>query len=147
MPHSSEVRLIEKSRRPPRIRPSASLPRCSGFIAVGCFGVPVEQSVFEAREPEEVVLLLEVLDRAMVDRAQVLDTVDRDQVVVGVVQLAGHAVETLEHVELDVARVVAALEQFGDGRLVARFGGADEVVVGDVEPSPGLGELRVRCRR
>jgi len=36
MPHSSEVRLIEKSRRPLLISPIASLPRCSGVSAVGC---------------------------------------------------------------------------------------------------------------
>ena len=65
-----------------------------------------------------------------------------DQFVLGVVQLARHAVETLEHVEFDVAGVVATLEDLGDGGLVARLGGADEVVVGDVQPLPRVDELR-----
>ena len=104
--------------------------------------VPVEQAIFEAREAEEVVLLLEVLDRAQMDRAQVLDAVDGDEIFLGVVELARDAVQALEHVEFDVAGVVATLEEFGDGGLVAGFGGADEVVVGDVQPSPRLGELR-----
>ncbi len=68
--------------------------------------------------------------------------VDRDQLVVGVVLLAGDAVLAGVRVELDVAGVVAALEEFGDGGLVARLGGADEVVVGDVQALPGVGEQR-----
>ena len=66
----------------------------------------------------------------------------RQQLVVGVVLLAADAVLAAVHVELDVAGVVAALQQLDHGDLVARLGGADEVVVGDVEPLPGVGELR-----
>jgi hypothetical protein len=47
--------------------------------------------------------------------------------------LAGDAVEPRIGVELDVARVVAGLQQLGDATLVAIFRGADEVVVTDVE--------------
>ena len=78
------------------------------------FGVPVEEPVLEAAEAEEVVLLLEVLDRALVDRAPSSPV---DQFVVGVVLLAGDAVLAGERVELDVAGVVAALQQLGDGAL------------------------------
>ena len=91
------------------------------------------------REAEEVVLLLEVLDGPLVDRAQVAG---RIELVVGVVLLARHAVLALVDVELDVAGVVATLQQLGDGGLVARLGGADEVVVGDVQPLPRLVEQR-----
>jgi hypothetical protein len=42
-----------------------------GLDGAGVGGVPVEQAVLEAAEAEEVVLLLEVLDRPLVDRAQV----------------------------------------------------------------------------
>ena len=100
-------------------------------------GVPVEQSVLEAAEAEEVVLLLVRVDQPLVDRAQVAG----QQLVVGVVLLAGDAVLAAVHAELDVAGVVAALQQLDDGGLVARLGGADEVVVGDVQPVPGVGEL------
>ncbi len=83
------------------------------------------------------------MDRAAVgDRRAAVRIGDGDQFVVGVVLLAGDAVLAGERVELDVAGVVAALQEFGDGGLVAGFGGADEVVVGDVQALPGLGELR-----
>ncbi len=100
--------------------------------------VPVEEAVLEPRQAEEVVLLLEVVDRPLVDRAQLAV----DQLVVGVVLLARHAVLAAVEVELDVAGVVAALQQLDHGALVPRFGRADEVVVGDLEAPPCLDELR-----
>jgi hypothetical protein len=142
MPHSSEVRLIEKSRRPLLISPIASLPRCSGVSASGGRrtsrgGGPRSARGGRTSSPPRSTR------RALVDRAAVGGPGRRSRpVVVGVVLLAGHAVLAGERVELDVAGVVAALQQFGDGGLVARFGGADEVVVGDVEPLPRRGELR-----
>ena len=114
------------------------MPRNSGTIAPGMGRVPVEQAVLEAREAEEVVLLLELLDRQLVDRAQVAG----EQVVVAVVQLAAHAVLPPVQVELDVAGVVAALQQLDDGGPVPWLGRADEVVVGDLQVLPRLGELR-----
>ena len=87
--------------------------------------VPVEKPVLEAAETEEVVLLLEVLDRLAVRGATVGLTVDLDQFVVLVVLLARHAVLAGEGVEFDVAGVVAALQQLGDGVLVALLGGAE----------------------
>ena len=66
------------------MRPSASLRWPSGCDRVGVRVVPVEQAVLEAAEAEEVVLLLDVLDRAAVDRAQVAV----DELVLGVVRLA-----------------------------------------------------------
>ncbi len=70
------------------------------------------------------------------DRAQVAG----QQLVVGVVGLAAHAVLATVVVELDVTGVVAALQELLDGGAVARLGRADEVVVGDVERLPGRGE-------
>ena len=78
-----------------------------GHDGAGVGGVPVEQAVAVAREPEEVVLLLELVDGQLVDRAQVAG----EQLVVGVVRLAAHAVLAAVVVELDVAGVVAALQQ------------------------------------
>ena len=134
MPHFRLVRLTEKSRRPPRIKPKRLVAAELGDDRLGVRGVPLEQAVLEAAEAEEVVLLLVVLHLDLVDRAQVAV----DQLVVGVVLLAGHAVLALVHVELDVAGVVAPLQQLADAHLVALLGGADEVVVGDVQLLPRL---------
>ena len=98
--------------------------------------VPLQQAVLEAAQLEEVVLLLDRLDRALVDRAQVAG----QQVVVGVVELTRHAVLAAVETELDVAGVVAGLQQLLDGDAVALLGRADEVVVGDVQPLPRLDE-------
>ena len=109
-----------------------------GHDRAGMGRVPVEETVLKTTETEEVVLLLEVVDRPFVDRAEVVI----EQLVVGVVLLAGHAVLAGVGVEFDVTGVVTALEHLGDGCVVSGFRGPDEVVVGDVEPAPGIGELR-----
>ena len=75
----------------------------------------LEQTVLVAGEAEEVVLLGDPVDRGAVDRAHAVD-----QVVLGVIGLAGHAVEALVGVELDVAVVVDPLEEL----LHAPGGGA-----------------------
>ena len=138
MPHVRLVRLAEKSRSPERISPSASLAAELGHDRAGVGVVPLEQPVLEPRQPEEVVLLLELLHRQPVDRAQPAG----QQFVVGVVLLAADAVLAPVEVELEVTGVVAALEQLEHAGAVAGFGGADEVVVGDLEVLPRLGELR-----
>ncbi len=97
-------------------------------------GVPVEQAILEAAEAEEVVLLFDTLDGQMMDAAQIAGV----ELVVGVVLLAVDAVLALVEVELDVAGVVTTLQQVGDADLVALFGRADEVVVGDVQLLPRL---------
>ena len=63
---------------------------------VGVGVVPVEQRLLEPRELEEVVVLLDVLDRPVVDRAQRAV----DQLVDRVVGLARHAVQALVGPEL-----------------------------------------------
>ena len=95
---------------------------------VGIRGVVVEQALLVARQLEEVVLLGDPLDRPAVDRALAVD-----QLVLGVIGLARHAVEALVGTELDVAVVVDDLEELLDRPHVAGLGGADEVGVGEVE--------------
>jgi hypothetical protein len=58
-----------------------------------------------------------------------------------VVELAPHAVEALVAVELDVAGLVHTLEELLHRTAVSGFGGADVVVVGDVEAVPRGAEL------
>ena len=60
-------------------------------------------------------------------------TVAVDQVVLGVIGLAADAVEALVGVALDVAVVVDGLQELLNGAGVALLGGADEVVVVDVQ--------------
>ena len=96
-------------------------------------GVPLEQPVAVTAELEEVVLLLHVIDRPAVDRAVAVD-----QLVLGVVRLTRDAVEAFVRAELDVARLVAGVQQLLDALVVPSVGRADEVVVRDVEELPGL---------
>ena len=100
-------------------------------------GVPVEKTVAVARESEEVVLLLHVFDGALVNGA-----IASHEIVLDVVGLTRHAVETAVGIEFDVAVVVTGLEQALNSDAMAIFGGADEVVVGDVEFAPRVGEQR-----
>jgi hypothetical protein len=66
------------------------------------------------------------------------------QVGLGVVQLAGDAVEALVGVELDVAVVVDPLEKRLHRDVVPGLGGPDEVGVGDFQELPGLPEALAR---
>jgi hypothetical protein len=106
-----------------------------GNHRTGVARIPVDEPLFEPREPEEIVLLLDLLDGALVDRAVAVV-----EIVVGEVGLARDAVEALVRVEFDVARVEARLKQFLDTGAVPRLGGADEIVVRDVETLPRLPE-------
>lgn len=67
--------------------------------------VPLQQSILETAEPEEIVLLFEVIDRAFVNRAQAAI----QQFIIGEVLLTSHAVLAGVRVKFNVARVVAAL--------------------------------------
>ena len=67
-------------------------------------GVPVEQSLLEAREPEEVVLFFDEGGGALVDGAVAVDELFFHEV-----RLACHAVLPAIHVEFDVASVEARL--------------------------------------
>ena len=63
MPHAAPDRLIEKSSRPPRMNPSISLRRKSGWTKSGMLlEVPLEPFLV-GRQPEEPVVLGEPLQR------------------------------------------------------------------------------------
>ena len=104
---------------------------------VGLGVVEVEQLLLELAHAEEVVLLLQDLDRARVDLADQLARVVADlgelEVVELLVLLAADAVVALVLARVDEAVVVELLQEHRDGLLVARLGGADEVVVRDVD--------------
>ena len=127
---------MEMSRSPPLMKLSASLRLRLGHHRAGVGLVPLDEGLLEVAQPEEVVLLLEVLHRHAVDRAQRAV----DEVVLGVVLLAGHAVQAAVDVLVDVAVLVDPAQEVLDRLVVPRLGGADEVVVGDVEIGPGGGE-------
>ena len=150
VPHVEDVLLVPGHNHPPvdggpgdRDVPQAAPDEAQGLVALGLGNdggrgrlVPLDEPALEGAQPEEVVLLLEQLDRGAVDRAQPA----LEQLVLGVVLLAGHAVQAPVGVLDDPAVVVDPAEELLDGALVPGLGGADEVVVGDVEVGPGRGE-------
>ena len=97
--------------------------------------VVVEEALLELAEFEEVVVLLHLNDGAVVDRAFAVH-----ELVLEVVVLTRDAVEARVGAELYEAVVVNALQELLDHFVVARLGGPDEIVIGDVEPAPGLHE-------
>ena len=151
-PHVGDVALVPRQRDAPRDRRAADreveqalLDQAEDLVALPCrlhrlgmLLVVRQQPVLVAREPEEVVLLGDVLDDRPVDGAALAVV----ELVLLVVELAAHAVEALVAVELDVAAVVDALEELLHRPLVPGLGGADVVVVGDVELVPGGAEER-----
>ena len=87
-----------------------------------------------------------------VQRRLVVGALAVHDLLLGVEALAAVAVPAAVLAEVDLACVVELLEDGLDHRLVARLGGADEVVVGDTEPPPRLAEgagdlVGVRLRR
>ena len=148
-PHVGDVGRVPGDRHPPADRRpgdrevlEALADEAQDLVAagVGLDGVGVglvvgQQPVLVAGQLEEIVLLPHPLDGPPVD-----GTVAVDQLVLGVIGLAGHAVEPLVGAELDVAVVVDLLEHLGDGPVVAGLSGPDEVVVADPELFPRLAE-------
>jgi hypothetical protein len=96
--------------------------------------VVLEQPVRVRRQPEEVVVLADELDRPLVDRAEV----PLEELGLRVVRLAVDAVQALVVAQVDVvaAVVVHGVEDLDHRVPVPRLGGAYVVVVGDVEPRP-----------
>ena len=91
---------------------------------------PLQQGISKAGEAEEVVGLRHLLDWPA-DLAFV-------QVGLGDISLVRHRIQPFVGVLVDVSVVVAALQEALDGLGVAWLGGADEVVIVDVQLSPGL---------
>ena len=56
----------------------------------------------------------------------------------GEVGLACHAVQTAVFIEFDIACIETSLEQFLDARFMASFGGANEIVIRNIEALPCL---------
>ena len=104
--------------------------------------VVVEQALLECAQLEEVVVLLHLDHRPAVHRALAVD-----QLVLGVVVLAGHAVEARVEAQLDEAVVVDPLQELLHHLVVPRLGRPDEVVVRDVERPPRLDEALRRAVR
>ena len=106
-----------------------------GLYEVGLRLVQVEQRLLEVAHPEEVVGLLEHLDRTTVNGADKLAGVVAirrfHEIVELLVLLAADAVVTLVLALVDEAVVVELLQEDQHGLLVPLIGGADEVVVGD----------------
>ncbi len=154
-PDVGDVRRVPRDRDAPGDRAAADREvlepapdEPQGLVALGLGPdeagvgvVPVEQRLLEPRELEEVVVLLHVLDRPVVDGAQRAV----DQLVDRVVGLARHAVQALVRPELDVAVVVDPLQDLLHRGVVAGLAGADEVVVRDVEQLPGVAEALGRA--
>jgi hypothetical protein len=119
-----------------------------GLDEVGLGLVQVEQFLLEIAHPKEVVLLLEDLHRAAVDLAHQLAgkvAIHRfHEVIELLVLLTTHAVVALVFARIDEAVVVELLQEDRDGLLVALIGGADEIIVGDVDRlqqrQPGIGD-------
>ena len=102
--------------------------------------VPLEQLRRVLRQSEEVVLLLDPLDRRPVNLADLLAVLGVD-VVLGLRRLAADAVHAVVLGLVDVAGRCQPLPHLGDRRLVARLGRADEVVVRDPDARPRRLEL------
>ena len=118
---------------------------------VGVGGIEVEQRLLELGELEEPALLLDALEGALAVRAQrdgglvvvaVLVGVGVAHVGLGEVGLLGHAVPALVGALVDVALLLEVLPEVLHRLDVALLGGADEVVVGDLERAPKLLEGR-----
>jgi len=99
--------------------------------AIGVRAVPLEQRFLVGREPEEVAALGEPLDRAAaLEVVAVLDLRVRNE------RLVGRKVPALVLPLVYITGVGDAADDLGHRILVAGFGGADEVVVRDLEGLP-----------
>ena len=114
---------------------------------VGVLVIELEQLVLEGGKLKEVGLLLHALKRTVAVGAQVLADaavllVALLDLRIGEVGLVRHAIPTVVAALIQVAGLLHALPQVLHGMMLARLGGADEVVVGDLELAPKLLEVR-----
>ena len=93
----------------------------------------LDQPVLVGAHAEEIVALYQLLDRPPAVGAVALD-----QVLFGPKALVGHAVPPCIVPGIDVALFPKRLQDGLDHAHVARLGGADEIVVGDVQALPGV---------
>src|SRR5437763_6703749 len=99
-------------------------------------GKMIEQRTLVLREAEEVVPLLDPLQR----ERRVQRTFAVDEIFFLLEGLASLAIPAFVRPFVDIARVMDAARQVGDAVLVPRLGRADEVVERHVEPPPGARE-------
>ncbi len=102
-----------------------------------CF-VPLDETVLERAELEEVVVLFEPLDGSVMVPADVA----REELRLVFVRLTSDAVPARIGAELDETVVIYALKELLDGNVVTGLGRADEIVVRNVEAPPRLGKPR-----
>ena len=102
--------------------------------------VMLEQPVLPGRQPEEIGRLLDPLDLRA--RGRDLLAVGRiGQLGLGIEGLVAHRVPTGVAARIDLARLHEPVPQYLAGALMARLGGADEIVVGEVEHAGQLAEV------
>jgi hypothetical protein len=101
--------------------------------------IEVEQRLGEFAELEEVVCFLKALDRSGVNGTNGLAevvTLAVDEVGFGFVFLAANAVVALVRTAIDEPGVVEVLKKLLNVALVTLFGGANEVLVVDINRAP-----------
>ncbi len=133
MPQSKVVREIDRSFRPPLTKLITSLRRSSGPMKSGLLLVEREQLVLVGREAEEVALLLDPLDRRALRPVADIALADLGEFGLGVVGLVADRIPAGIAVLVDVAIGRHPAPDRLAGSVVALLGGADEVVVGDIE--------------
>jgi hypothetical protein len=112
-----------------------------GLDEVRMLVIELEQAVLERGELEEVGLLLHALERATAVGAEVLALgvvllVGLRDLGLGEVGLLGDAVPAVVGALVEVAGLLHALPEVLHGVVLALLGGADEVVVRDLELTP-----------
>ncbi len=108
-----------------------------GGDEAGVLGVELQQLRAVRGEAEEVVLLLQPLDRLLVDRAELLALGGTVEQLGGeLVLLAADAVRAGVAALVDLALVEQVLDELLHPGGVPLLGGADEVVVGDLQVLP-----------
>ena len=118
-----------------------------GLDKVGVLIIELEQLILESGKLKEVGLLLHALERTVAVGAQVLADaavllVALLDLRIGEVGLVGHAIPTVVAALIQVAGLLHALPQVLHGMMLARLGGANEVIVGNLELAPKLLEVR-----
>src|SRR5262249_9701986 len=97
----------------------------------------VVETLLVAREPEEIVLLLDLLRRCTVLRAQAIY-----QLGLGIEELTADTVEAVIGARIDVAAGGAGRPQLGDPRQMAGIDArTDEIVVREIERRLEIGEV------
>ena len=126
-----------------------------GLDEAGVRLVEIEQRLLEGRELEEPALLLDALERTVAVRAERVLGIGRflpggaarllvmAHLRLGEIGLVRTAVPAVVGVLVDVAAVEQHLQKLLHAGDMARLGGADEVVVGDVERLPQIAKRRL----